>query len=33
MTPKEIVLSPTAIYLQFYDFDGALDIAREGEQL
>ena len=33
MNPKEILLSPTAIYLLFYDVDMALDLAWEGELL
>ena len=31
MNPKESLLSPTAIYLPFYDVDVALDLAWEGE--
>ena len=33
MTPKEILLSPTAIYLLLYDVDVALDLAWEGDLL
>ena len=33
MTPKEIFLSPTAIFLLFNDVDVALDLAWEGELL
>ena len=33
MTPKESLLSPTAIYLPFYDVNMALDIAWEEELL
>ena len=33
MTPKESLLSPTAIYLLFYDVDVALDLAWKGELL
>ena len=33
MTPKESLLSPTAIFLLFYDVDVALDITLEGELL
>ena len=33
MTSKENLLSPTAIFLLFYDVDVALDIDLEGELL
>ena len=33
MTPKESFLSPTALFLLFYDFDVALDLAWEGDFL
>ena len=33
MTHKEILLSPTAIYLLFYDVDVDLDLAWEREFL
>ena len=33
MTPKESFLSPTAIFLLFYDVNVALDLAWEGELL
>ena len=33
MTPIESLLSPTSIYLLFYDVNVALDLALEGEVL
>ena len=33
MTTKESLISPTTIYLLFYDVDVALDLAWEGELL
>ena len=33
MNPKEILLSPNAIYLLYYDVNVALDLAWEGELL
>ena len=33
MTPKDILLSPNAIFVLFYDVDVALDLVWEGEFL